>query len=411
MFCEQNALAHYHISIIKSFYHENEIKHSISIQINNMTPASQPYTFDRVIRMLLTALTIAAIILLLKRLSDVLLPFFIALLIAYLLNPVVLYVQKSLKIKRRIWAVIITLTTLFGLMTGLIMWLSPIFVKEMIRMANLIGMYVQETDYNQVLPGSIEIYIRDFLKNHNVQDLFNPENVYTLLQRIGSSLWSVVSGSIQVLLALLGFAIVMLYLIFILVDFDKMEESWPLLIPARHRHLALEISNDLKDGMRTYFRAQGLIAFLVGVGFSIGFTIIGLPMAIIMGMFIGLLNLVPYLQLLGLIPAFMLALLKALDSGNSFWHEAFLVLLVTGIVQTIQDVILTPKIMGKAYGLNPALILLSLSIWGSLLGFIGLLLALPFTTIFISYYKRFVLKDTIILQEPLKTGEADYPES
>ncbi len=108
-------------------------------------------------------------------------------------------------------------------------------------------------------------------------------------------------------------------------------------------------------------------------------------------MFIGLLNLVPYLQLVGLIPALLLALLKALETGNSFWHEAFLVLLVISIVQIIQDTFLVPRIMGKAYNLNPAVILLSLSIWGSLLGIIGLFLALPLTTVLISFYKKFVL--------------------
>jgi predicted PurR-regulated permease PerM len=63
------------------------------------------------------------------------------------------------------------------------------------------------------------------------------------------------------------------------------------------------------------------------------------------------------------------------------------------IVQIIQDLFLVPKIMGKAMNLNPALILLSLSIWGTLLGFVGLIVALPLTTLCLSYYKRFLLTD------------------
>ena len=63
------------------------------------------------------------------------------------------------------------------------------------------------------------------------------------------------------------------------------------------------------------------------------------------------------------------------------------------VVQGIQDLFLVPKIMGKAMGLNPAVILLSLSIWGSLLGIVGMIIALPVTTLLISYYKRFVIRE------------------
>ena len=145
--------------------------------------------------------------------------------------------------------------------------------------------------------------------------------------------------------------------------------------------------------MNSYFRGQGTVAFIVGVLFSIGFLIVGMPMAIGLGMFMGFLNLVPYLQTLGFVPMALLSLLKAADTGENFWWIFFLGFLVVAVVQVIQDMILVPKIMGSAMGLNPAVILLSLSIWGSLLGFIGLIIALPLTTILISYYKQFVLEE------------------
>jgi predicted PurR-regulated permease PerM len=72
----------------------------------------------------------------------------------------------------------------------------------------------------------------------------------------------------------------------------------------------------------------------------------------------------------------------------------FFCFLVFAIVQTIQDAFLTPKIMGKVTGLNGAVILLSLSVWGTLLGFVGLIIALPLTTLLVSYYRRFVLEET-----------------
>ena len=142
--------------------------------------------------------------------------------------------------------------------------------------------------------------------------------------------------------------------------------------------------------MNRYFRGQATVASIVGVLFATGFWLIGLPMGIFVGLFIGLLNMVPYLQVVGLIPAFFLALVHALETGTSFWVTVGLTGLVFVAVQAIQDTLLTPKIMGKVTGLNPAMILLSLSIWGKLLGIFGLVIALPMTCLLLAYYRRFL---------------------
>ena len=83
--------------------------------------------------------------------------------------------------------------------------------------------------------------------------------------------------------------------------------------------------------------------------------------------------------------------MKSAETGQSFWRILLACFIVFVVVQGIQDLFLVPKIMGKAMGLNPAVILLSLSIWGSLLGIVGMIIALPITTLLISYYKRFIL--------------------
>jgi predicted PurR-regulated permease PerM len=114
-------------------------------------------------------------------------------------------------------------------------------------------------------------------------------------------------------------------------------------------------------------------------------------LGILLGLFIGLLNMVPYLQIIGLIPAFLLALIHALEMGGDFWMILSLTGLVFAVVQIIQDAILVPKIMGRVTGLSPAMILLSLSIWGKLLGVFGLLIALPMTCLLLAYYRRFLV--------------------
>jgi predicted PurR-regulated permease PerM len=108
------------------------------------------------------------------------------------------------------------------------------------------------------------------------------------------------------------------------------------------------------------------------------------------GLLLGLLNMVPYLQIIGMIPAMLLALFHAVETGTSVWLVLGLVGLVFAVVQVIQDAVLVPRIMGKVTGLNPAMILLSLSIWGKLLGLLGLIIALPMTCLLLVYYRRFI---------------------
>ena len=185
---------------------------------------------------------------------------------------------------------------------------------------------------------------------------------------------------------------VALYTLFILLDYEEITMGWPQLLPRRYRPFARRLVADVEEGMNKYFRGQALVAFSVGVLFSIGFLIIGFPMAIGLGLFIGLLNMVPYLQLVGLIPTVILAIVKAADTGQNFWVIMLLALLVFAVVQVIQDTFLTPKIMGHVTGLNSAIILLSLSIWGSLLGILGMIIALPMTTLLINYYQKNIIK-------------------
>ena len=145
--------------------------------------------------------------------------------------------------------------------------------------------------------------------------------------------------------------------------------------------------------MRGYFRGQALVALSNCVMFTLGFWIIGLPMPLGMGLFVGLISFIPYVQVVGFAPAAVLALMEMSDTGRSFWGLMALVLLVYIVVQVLQDTVFTPRIMGKIMGLSSAMVLLSLSIWSYMAGIIGLIIALPLTTIILAYYKRYILKE------------------
>ncbi len=351
-------------------------------------------TFDRVVRWLIVALVATGLVLLVNRLSSVLLPFFIAWILAYMIYPFVRFLQYRCRLKYRVLSIAVALLVVLAVLTLGVFLIVPPIVEESIRMAKLITVYFNDTLASSELFANIEAMLQSYASDDSLMQIFQHSSVMDVAENLVLQVWELLSGTINFAIGLLGSLVVLLYLVFILKDYEKISEGWIRLIPAGKRGFASMVADDVKNGMNAYFRGQSLIALLVGILFSIGFLIIDFPMAIGLGLFIGLLNLIPYLQLVGFIPTIILALVKAADTGQSFWVIMACALAVFAVVQTIQDMYLTPRIMGHVMGLNPAIILLSLSIWGSLLGIIGLIIALPLTTLLISYYRRFILKET-----------------
>ena len=180
---------------------------------------------------------------------------------------------------------------------------------------------------------------------------------------------------------------------FILMDYEYLTKAWIKIFPKKSRPFWTELASDAERELNNYIRGQGTVAFIMGILFCIGFTLIDFPMAIGLGILIGIMDLVPYLHTLALVPTVLLSLMKAADTGQNFWMILLSAIAVFLIVQVIIDMIVTPKVMGHAMGLNPAILLLSLSVWGALLGFIGLIIALPLTTLLMAYYQRYVTRE------------------
>ena len=353
-------------------------------------------TFDRVARWFIVALVAVAAVLLLSRLSKVLLPFFIAWILAYMIYPFVIFLEKKCRLKYRVLSIVVALLVVLAVLTLGAFLVVPPIVEESIRMANLMTVYFNDTLASSELFANLQAMLQNYASNDSLMNIIQHSSVMDFAENLALKVWEFLSGTLNFAIGLLGSLVVLLYLFFILMDYEKISEGWIRLVPEGKRGFTSMVVQDVKNGMNAYFRGQSLIALLVGILFSIGFLIIDFPMAIGLGLFIGLLNLIPYLQLVGFIPTIILAMVKASDTGQSFWLIMLCALAVFAVVQTIQDVYLTPKIMGHVMGLNPAIILLSLSVWGSLLGIIGLIIALPLTTLLISYYRRFILKETDI---------------
>ena len=350
------------------------------------------YTFDNVIRGILWAIIITGVVMLLNRLSSVLVPFFLAWLIAYLLFPLVKFFQYSCKMKYRILGILSAFLVTGLVLTGVFLLMIPPMVEESFRVKDLLVEYIGANEKVSNIPGMIQQYVRDHLSVEEIQSIVTQGGFLDAIKATVPKVWDVITQSISIVSSVFTLTMVVLYTLFILLDYEDICSGWPNLLPEKYRHFAKQLLGDVEDSMNKYFRGQAMVALCVGILFSIGFLIIGFPMAVGLGMFIGILNMVPYLQLVGLIPTVLLAIVKAADTGQNFWIILLMALAVFAVVQIIQDTFLTPKIMGHVTGLNSAIILLSLSIWGSLLGILGMIIALPMTTLLINYYQKYIIK-------------------
>lgn len=370
-------------------------------------PSHNPYTFDRVVRMVIGALIIFGILWLIDLLKNVLLPFFVACLIAYMFEPFVQYNRRLLHLRGRAVAIFVTLFEALFFLGALGYFLVPMIMDEMHQMAAIMRRYAVTQSQIRFLPGEIHDYLRRTVDFNQISDMLTKQEWGSIIENALTTTWSVITGSISVIIGIFSWFIVVLYVVFIMLDYDRLSNLFHHMVPPKYRRTVSSIGNDIKRSMNHYFRGQALVAFIVGILFSIGFLIIGLPMAVVLGMFIGLLNMVPYLQLISIIPTTLLCLVYAAGGGGDFWTIFWESIAVYAIVQMIQDFFLTPKIMGKAMGLNPALILLSLSIWGTLLGLIGLIIALPLTTLLLAYYNRYIIKRADDDSETPSQAQAD----
>lgn len=369
-----------------------------------MNPSfDKPFTFDRVIRISISVLILIAFFLLVKRVSGALVPFFAAWLIAYLMNPLVNFIQHKLHFKIRVLAVLTSLILVIGALGTAIYFLAAPMAREVMDLSGMIKTFAQSQQDLSFLPDSWEAFLKETASTRSVQEFFTIDKITELSREFGPKLWGLVSGSVNMILSLAVILIMLLYIIFILIDFEKISVGWVRLVPTKYREITKVVADDIKFSMNKYYRNQAMIAFTVGTLFTIGFNIIGLPMATIMGIIMIFLNLIPYMQTFAIPPLLLLVLLKSIQTDQSFGMGLLLFGIVFAIVQGFQDGFLVPKIMGKAMGLNPAIVLLSLTIWGSLLGVLGMIIALPFTSLLTTYYRRFVLYEN-------KEGEA-YSES
>ena len=338
----------------------------------------------------MTALAIGVIVVLLglmslgfgwiiSQLSSVLLPLAVAGVIAYILDPLVDYFE-NLRNLGRTWAIAIVFTLAILFVGVLASTVVPQLVGQTKQLIDelpiraedfrkVVGNWFASSEFGakarEAWDSQYGVQAKEFLTKAV------PTASRWIITRIGKV------ASWAGLLA--GFALVPVYVFYFLQEKRGIQRAWTDYLPLQESRLKEElvfVLRSINDYLIVFFRGQVLVAACVGGILAIGFTIIGLKYALILGVVAGILSIIPYLGvMMSLIPAVVLAIIQFQD-----WSHPLLVLGIFGLAQLAEGLYISPKIIGDRVGLHPMTIIVAVMVGTTLMGgIIGGVLAIPLT--------------------------------
>src|SRR5690554_2770650 len=310
-------------------------------------------------------LAIGSIIYFLLKIRVVLLPFIAGVLLAYLLYPILDFLKKK-KVPGT-WAVYILalIFLLFSLVFAFV--LVPAFLNELSGLSSTLPEYIQtindfisrvNREYRRVeMPSTVKEALDRSLKKAE-------EHLIDFLESFTDKLINGISSFFTLLLA----PVITYY---ILKDLDRLKKGIIRWIPARQRDLFYYLGSEVNEVILGYFRGQVWLSAIVAILSTIALLILKIPFNIILGLFVGFSNMIPYIgPIVGSIPAIFLALLKSPG-------KAFSVVVLFFLIQQLENSFISPRIISKEVGIHPLVVIFSLLVGAELLGFWGLLLAVP----------------------------------
>jgi predicted PurR-regulated permease PerM len=306
----------------------------------------------------------------------VLMPFIYALVFVYILRPGVDLLEK--KGLPRTLSLILSYLGLLLVLILLSMYVGPILFKE----SN--GFIKRFPEYLTVVNG----YLNDFIKQHpylqgdqatNFLNGFS-KSFQTFLQKAALSVPSVTATFFG---SLANFVLAPIIAFYILKDTNRIKQTLRDMIPAPYRIEGMHIVKKIDLIVGGFLKGQALVALSVGVLSGITLSVLGVDYAILLGFLIGLFNIIPYL---GPVIGGALAVIIALGTS---WKLALIVIAALVIVQQVDSILISPRIMSQQVNLHPALVIFALLAGGSILGFIGMLIAIPIAAVCKALYLHF----------------------
>jgi len=332
-------------------------------------------------RRLLLGAVILALLYFAGTICDVAMPFFLAWIAAYLVSPAVDMLEKRLGWSRTRAVVLVMLAAALLLMT-VVSITVPIVVSETLSLTDSFPRYrdrvLSEIDYWQNA-GRIPPNIQQLAQRSLGQlQTAAPEIASWVGQRLFAWLGSLL-GIFDFLLGLFLFLFVFFYF---LRDYHVVSQRLVAAVPERHRAVLNDLLVEIDAGLRTVLRGQFLVALAMAGLYGVGLTLAGVPYALLIGLAAGFGNFLPYVgPLLGLIPALGFTALHATDGLQALAIQSSMIVLVFIVVQVLESYFLTPKFAGESAGLGPVAVLFSVSLCGTLLGVVGVIVALPLAAV------------------------------
>lgn len=323
------------------------------------------------------------LLLLLSRIKDIITLFAVSILIAYLFDPIVDYMEAK-KINR-VFAVIIIFSVFTIFIILIFIFLIPMLYTEALSITKNLPVYFQK-----ILP-EIENLIKKFNPSFDIAMLrdFTLGKLDVISKFLLSATKNISSSIYSVVKSLLNIFLVPILVFYFLKDFDRIKENIFNLINVKFSYFKVEeYFNEFNSIVSRYFRGQLLVSLFLAFSYSVVLLIIGVEGAILIGVLSGLLSIVPYL---GFFAGFISSLIISYLQFSDFLHPLFVVIGFF-IVQFIESNIVTPKLVGSSLGLHPTAVIFALMAGGYLLGIGGMIFSLPVAA-FIKVYITNVLTD------------------
>jgi predicted PurR-regulated permease PerM len=306
-------------------------------------------------------------------LRGVLTPIFLALLIAYILDPIVDRLE-TWRVPRAA-GIALVLGSFFGAIALFALLVIPGIVRDLVSVAKELPSHLQQWIV-QVEPYLLRVGVR---LPHTAEEWIAqlPQHADKLdklpLARIGDFLTQIVGGTFSALGAVVAAIIVPILAVYLLNDFDRMKAGLRQLLPPRYRADVEEVASEIDAVLSQFLRGQLTVMAILAVLYGGAYAVMGVRLAIPIGIAAGILNIVPYV---GSAFALVAGLLMALIGGGG-WGQIIGVTVAYVVVQTLEGFVITPRIVGESVGLREVWVLLALFVGGEIFGVLGVLLAVP----------------------------------
>ncbi|WP_339763627.1 AI-2E family transporter [uncultured Sulfitobacter sp.] len=298
--------------------------------------------------------------------GDILLPFLIGAAIAYFLDPVADRLE-AMGLSRAMATAVITLLALliFVVMSLLVV---PTLVNQAINLIE-VAPELTRNFINFLTDRFPALQVEGSTMRTSITSIGA-----TIQERGGELLNTALASAASLLNILLLFVIVPVVAVYLLLDWDRMVAQIDSLLPRDHAPVIRRLARDIDKTLASFIRGMGTVCLILGTYYAIALMLVGLQFGLVVGFIAGLVTFIPYLgAVLGGVLAIGLALFQ-------FWGDWISIGLVAAIFvlgQTIEGNFLTPKLVGDSVGLHPVWLILALSVFGSLFGFVGMLAAVP----------------------------------